>query len=260
MYAYLWSGVNAASTGAPLYVPGYCGYPRLAKFTASGMIFSKWYALSYTLIVCRYIMFWAKNSPVPDATIDFSSRWPVMILSSTIAFGDITTAELDGDGLALLDLFGLALAAVDDRLGVGLAVERAAVFDELTAGETAGLLVAGAGAAAGSGGALLDAGGALLDAGGAAADEIAGADALVDERLAVQAVTSRAGASRAGASPSTAARASIRRMRAILPDPVLDYPHCRVRWPRFDPPDGGSVLLGVGALRACPFPRAVSQS
>ncbi len=39
---------------------------------------------SYTFIVCRYIMFCAKKSPVCDDTIDFSSRCPVMVLTKTI--------------------------------------------------------------------------------------------------------------------------------------------------------------------------------
>jgi hypothetical protein len=182
----------------------------------------------------------------------------VIVFSSTIAPGDVTrptgkTAMPDADGLALPRLVGVVLAAVADRLGVGLAtVDGAAVFD----GVTAGLLVAGAGATAG-------AGAALLNGAGAATDETDETGALVEERLAVHPVVSMA-----GASPSMTVQASIRRMRAILPDHALSCPHCRLHiagsagsaGARFDPPHGWSVLLGVGALRACPFPRAVSQS
>src|SRR5664279_1685948 len=115
-----------------------------------------------------------------------------MVLSSTIAPGGVTrpTPEADGDGVALGRLLVLAAGAVvADRLGLGrptvegVTVGGRAALDGATARTTgvtaAGPLVAGAGPT----------GGAPLDA-GAAADEIGNAGAPVEERLAVQAVTS----------------------------------------------------------------------
>jgi hypothetical protein len=119
------------------------------------------------------------------------------------------------DGLALPGLLGRVFAAVADRLAVGLTKgDDAAAFDGVTDGPLA------AGATAGAGATLLEPAAPI----GAAARETEETGALVGERLAVQAVTSMA-----GASPSKAAPASIRRMRAILPDRAPRRRYCRVR-------------------------------
>ena len=176
----------------------------------------------------------------------------MMVLSSTIAPGDVTrpAVEPDGEGLAVAGLLAPDFAAVADGRGLeratgGVPVDGTAAADGAVDGTADGVtaaLVEGAGATAGAGAPLLDSGGARADE-----TETTGPVAV---RLAVQAVISSV-----GASPSTAARASIRRMRVILPDPRLDCPHCRVQRPRFDPPDGWSVLLGVGALQMRLSPR-----
>ena len=82
-YAYFLSGENAASTGAPRWVPEYCGYPSDESRTVSGIVvFNRRRLASYTVTECRYIMFWAKTSPVPEAATDLGEMAPPKVVFS----------------------------------------------------------------------------------------------------------------------------------------------------------------------------------
>ncbi len=78
MYLCAWS--TAASTGAPREMPGWPVIPNCARSTLSGIVFtSAPVAASYTVIVCRYIMFCANTSPVPVASTDLGEISPLIV-------------------------------------------------------------------------------------------------------------------------------------------------------------------------------------
>ena len=52
--------------------------PKSDSLTVSGMVLRSVPSLSYTVIVCRYIMFWAKTRPRPEATTDLGEMSPVI--------------------------------------------------------------------------------------------------------------------------------------------------------------------------------------
>src|SRR5256885_13330328 len=72
-----WS--TAASTGAPRDNRGCPLMPNCDRSTASGIVFTSAPSRSYTLIVWRYIMFWANTRPVPDAVTDFGEMGPPIV-------------------------------------------------------------------------------------------------------------------------------------------------------------------------------------
>src|SRR5829696_2248308 len=50
--------------------------PNCPRFTVSGIVFTRSPLRSYTVIVCRYIMFCANTSPRSEATTDFGEMSP----------------------------------------------------------------------------------------------------------------------------------------------------------------------------------------
>ena len=61
-------------------MPGWPVIPNCARSTLSGIVFtSAPVAASYTVIVCRYIMFCANTSPVPVASTDLGEMLPLIV-------------------------------------------------------------------------------------------------------------------------------------------------------------------------------------
>src|SRR5258708_968611 len=60
-------------------MPGWPVIPNCARSTASGIARTSAPVASYTVIVCRYIMFCANTSPVPVAVTDFGEIAPVIV-------------------------------------------------------------------------------------------------------------------------------------------------------------------------------------
>src|SRR4051812_38028155 len=93
---------------------------------------SKW--RSYTVTVCRYIMFCAKTRPVPVAITDLGEMSPPMVSAATsrpsAAAGGAGSLG-DGDGVAeLADVDGVA-ELVDDGAVVVVAATAASGFGEV---------------------------------------------------------------------------------------------------------------------------------
>ncbi len=80
----------------------------------SGIVFTRFPLRSYTVIVCRYIMFWANTRPRSDATTDFGEMSPLTVrmrLSDpsddgvpnvvVVVDDEVVLVELDGAGVPL---------------------------------------------------------------------------------------------------------------------------------------------------------------
>ena len=80
---YLCALSTAASTGAPARDAGMAARsPNCARSTPSGIVFtSSAVAASYTVIVCRYIMFCANTRPVSVAVTDFGEMLPLIVVT-----------------------------------------------------------------------------------------------------------------------------------------------------------------------------------
>ena len=85
MYANLASGENAASTGEPRTTEDLFGIliPKLARSTLSSIVATKLLCRSNTLMLCRYIMFCAKNNPAPECTMLFGCKLSLAMVSTS---------------------------------------------------------------------------------------------------------------------------------------------------------------------------------
>src|ERR1700730_11672945 len=72
-----WS--TAAAAGGPRDTRECPPMPNCDRSTLSGIVFTSAPSRSYTLIVCRYIMFCANTRPVPDGATDFGEIGPLIV-------------------------------------------------------------------------------------------------------------------------------------------------------------------------------------